>query len=271
MKINFRNSARNHVTAAKEFSAMDEGRGLRAACLELRMAIEALAYDLLQTYNAEVGESAMDKWQPRKVIDELLYVDPHADKTSHIAVGVEEEYGKPAKEMRSLGTDHRFTVKWANKAHNSLGSYLHEPTIAQHRDGKVGQDHKIKTKIDEILAELEPIFASPIRGSNFGIFVTFDCACGFKIKRKQEFFNNEKELSCANCGRFFEYEKTGENWHIQPSTMSFDCPGQDCDERHTIERHEAKPRFETECVKCGETLIVGSQLTVGVKAAKPER
>lgn len=270
MKINFRNSARNHVKAAHEFAAMDEGRGLRAACLELRMAIEALAYDLLQTYNAEVGETAMDKWQPRRVIDELLYVDPNADKTSHIAFGVEEEYGKPAKEMRSLGTDNRFTVKWANKAHHSLGSYLHEPTIAQHKSGKAGQDQKIKKKVEEVLAELEPILASPIWGSNFGVFVTFDCACGFKLKRKQEFFDKGKELSCANCGRFFEYEKTDENWHIQPSTMSFDCPGQDCDERRTIERHEAKLGFETACEKCGETLVVGSHLTVSVKAAKPE-
>ena len=46
MKINFRHNARKYIKAAKEFASMEDGKGLRAACLELRMAIEALTYVL---------------------------------------------------------------------------------------------------------------------------------------------------------------------------------------------------------------------------------
>ena len=62
--------------------------------------------------------------------------DPLADQTAHIAVGIEEEYGMPSKDMQPFGVDHRFTVEWPNKTHNALGSYLHEPTISQHKSGK---------------------------------------------------------------------------------------------------------------------------------------
>lgn len=270
MKINFRHSARKHVEAAKEFVSLEGSKGLRAACLELRMAIEALSYELLQTYNAEVADSAMEKWQPRKVIDELLYVDPNADQTSHISFGKEEEYGKPSKEMKYLGTDHRFSAKWANKAHNSLGSYLHEPTIAQHKAGKSNQDNKIEVKIKEILAELEPILNSPLGNVNFGAFISYDCECGFMIKRKQQFLDESKDLSCANCGRLYDYEKYGEIWKIDLSTMSFVCPSADCVERHTIGRHETQPGFEMTCTKCGSEIVIASQLIVSVKQQKTE-
>lgn len=268
MKINFRHSARKHIAASKEFALMEGGKGLRAACLELRMAIEALTYENLQTYVAEVGGSAMEKWQPRKVIDELLYIDPHADQTAHLAFGIEEEYGKPSKDMQPLGTDHRFTVKWANKAHNALGSYLHEPTISQHKAGKATQDEKMKARIEEVLAELEPFLTSPIWGANFGIFVHFDCECGFEIKRKQRFFEDGKELSCANCGRLYDYQAEGEKWHIQMATMSVNCLGEGCKERHTIGRHDAKPGYEMTCQQCGSKLVVGSQLTMALKTTR---
>ncbi len=269
MKINYRQSARKHKENAEEFASMADGKGLRAACLELRMAIEALTYENLQTYTSEVGGSAMEKWQPRKVIDELLYIDPHADQTAHISIGREEEYGEPSKNMQILGTDHKFTVRWANKAHNALGSYLHEPTISQHKAGKSAQDEKMKVKVNEILAELEPLFASKLWGANFGQFVSFDCECGFKIKRKQQFFEDGKELSCANCGRLYEYEPAGDRWHVELATMSFPCLGENCSERQTIARHDAKPGFEKVCQKCGSKHVVQSQLAVALKVPHP--
>jgi hypothetical protein len=270
VNINFKHNARKHVEIAKKLYDLEGSMGLRATCLELRMAIEALSYELLQTYNAEVANSAMEKWQPKKVIDELLYIDPSADQTSHISFGKEEEYGKPPKEMKFLGTDYRFSAKWANKAHNSLGSYLHEPTIAQHKAGKLDQEDKIKAKIEEILTELEPILNSPLGNVNFGVFISFDCECGFKINRKQEFYEASKKLSCANCGRHFDYKKSGEKWVTYVSTMFFDCPGNDCDMHHTLECRDAQPDFEMTCSKCGSELVIASKLVVDVKPQEPE-
>jgi hypothetical protein len=262
MKINFRHSARKHIANAKDFAAMDDDKGLNAACLELRMAIEALTYENLQVYIAEVGSSAMEKWQPRRVIEELLLVDPKADKTSQLAVGVEKELGKPAEEMQFLGTDHRFSIKWANKAHNALGSYLHEPTIAQHKGQKLPNAVKMRQKIEEILSELEPVLNSSVWGANFGVFVSFDCECSFTIKRKEEYLEAGKELICGSCGRIFDYEHIDGNWVTYPATVSFDCPPKDCDKRHTIGMHEAKPEFRMRCDGCGTDLMIVSQLGV---------
>ncbi|MEM8850951.1 MAG: hypothetical protein AAGE03_13075, partial [Pseudomonadota bacterium] len=143
----------------------------------------------------------------------------------------------------------------------------HEPTLSQHRNGKADQEEKIKAKIDEILAELEPFFSSPIWGSNFGVFTSFDCECGFNIKRKIQFFEAKKELCCGNCGRFYDYRPDGDKWHIQLATMSFDCLGEGCDEKHTIGKHDAKPGFETTCQRCGSKMVVENYLAVTSKTS----
>jgi hypothetical protein len=67
----------------------------------------------------------MHKWTPREVIAQVLEVDPKADKTSTIAIGREEEQGQPSKNMKMLGENRRFTLKWANRSHNGLADVDH--------------------------------------------------------------------------------------------------------------------------------------------------
>lgn len=117
---NSRHSAREHIGAAKVLLLVSGESSARYACLNLRMAIEALTYQTLQAYLAEVPNSAMTAWTPKKVIDELLAVDPMADKTSRISFGKQDALGEPSKSMKYLGEDRRFTVKWANKAQNGF-------------------------------------------------------------------------------------------------------------------------------------------------------
>ncbi|WP_295708903.1 hypothetical protein [uncultured Brevundimonas sp.] len=80
-QIPFRQYARDHVEAGRR---LIEGHGseLRYACLELRLAIEALAYSTLQNYSEDVDgavDRAHDHWQPNKVLEELITYDPMAD------------------------------------------------------------------------------------------------------------------------------------------------------------------------------------------------
>jgi hypothetical protein len=70
----------------------------------------------------------------------MLEVDPKADRTSTIAIGREEEWGQLSKDMKVLGEDRRFTLKWANRSDNALGNFLHVPTLHQMETGKA-PDH----------------------------------------------------------------------------------------------------------------------------------
>ncbi|TPK32229.1 hypothetical protein FJ492_28060 [Mesorhizobium sp. B2-5-4] len=252
--IGYRYNAREHVKQAKQFVASNDEVMLRAACLELRMAIESLVYDLLQSYLAEVSNSVMEKWQPKQVMDELLYVDPNADKTSSLAAGMEEKYGEPAKVMKSLGSDKRFRVKWANKAHNALGSYLHEPTISQHRDSLGDLPQKMRKTIEDIVCVLDDVLSSPVFNVNFAIFDGIECPCGFLIKRKKGFLEEGKTLSCISCGMIFEhwFDKEKNNWLCAPKGYSYNCPNPGCRSEQRILAHKLNTKDKYTCEQCGD-------------------
>jgi hypothetical protein len=145
-KIDFRGQGRGHLDAAHRLLTGDSS-SLRYACLELRMCIEALAYDRLQAYLTEVPNSVMKKWTPRHILDELLAIDPHADRSSTVYVGAVEQFGVPAEEMKLLGEDKMFSVKWANSAHNALGNFLHVPTLAQIEARKETTDERFVRRL----------------------------------------------------------------------------------------------------------------------------
>ena len=158
-QINYRDRARKHVAEARARLAEPGEAAARQACLSLRMAIEALTYQNLRAYLAETPNSVMAQWTPKKVMDELLAVDPHADRTVTVFFGIEETPGVPAADMQPLGEDRRFTQAWGNKAHNALGSFLHEPTIRQSETGKATEE-QARTKASEIADELDFIHAT---------------------------------------------------------------------------------------------------------------
>jgi hypothetical protein len=56
--------------------AKNDPAATRHACLELRLAIECLAYQQLDAYLSEIPDDAMRKWTPREVIAQMLEVDP---------------------------------------------------------------------------------------------------------------------------------------------------------------------------------------------------
>jgi hypothetical protein len=88
-----RHVARECVSRAKKLIALGDEPSVRHACLELRFAIEYITYDQLQAYFKEVSDDALKKWTPKQVISEMLEVDPQADRSSTISVGLEHTYG----------------------------------------------------------------------------------------------------------------------------------------------------------------------------------
>ena len=101
--MNYRNLARKHLNQAED--RLEEGldQSLKYAALELRMAMEALTYDRAAAYKNEFPPSEYETWQPRKVMMVLLEINPMADKDNSIAIGIEDEYGVPARKLASLG------------------------------------------------------------------------------------------------------------------------------------------------------------------------
>lgn len=195
-----RQQARERLARAKALIVKGDTESVRYACLELRLAIEYLAYQQLQAYLAEVPDEAMRKWTPRQVIEQMREVDPNADKSSTLFYGKEETYGVPAKEMSVVGEDRRFSLKWANTNHNALGNFLHAPSLHQLETGQAPSAEKMLRKASEIAATVQHILDTPLFNVNFGVFFEFNCDCGGSIKRRDGSFKKRDGIKCPSCG-----------------------------------------------------------------------
>lgn len=133
------------------------------------MAIECLAYELLQSHQDEVDYGTMETWQPGRLIKELKEIDSGIESDRSISIGVEDFPGEPAEKMLLLGTDGRLTASWINKHWNALGSYLHEPTIKQHNNGKVFNADSARAKIATISGEIDRVLASTLFATNITV------------------------------------------------------------------------------------------------------
>ena len=72
----YRNDAKRRLVRAKnELASADDAR-LIYATLELRMAIESITYDRALAYKKEFPPREYETWQPKKVMAELLDIDP---------------------------------------------------------------------------------------------------------------------------------------------------------------------------------------------------
>ena len=85
----YRGEARTLLELARrELDSGDDIR-LRYAALNLRLAMEAITYDRAYAYRAEIPPQEYETWQPKKVLQLLLEIDPNVDKDSTIRFGLE--------------------------------------------------------------------------------------------------------------------------------------------------------------------------------------
>lgn len=236
-KIDYRHRARLHVKAARTALATPGEDAAHYACLKGRMAIEALTYQVLQAYLAETPNSVMAKWTPKQVLAELLEVDPNADKSSQIFIGKEDTPGTPAAKMEFLGEDKRFTIKWGNKAHNALGNFLHESTIAQMEKDPSTNEVAARAKAEETFVVLDGILSTPLMQANFGNFIHLTCSCGFEIKRKEGALQGGKPFTCSNCGNgyLYEWDEGKQTWLFRPDESNWTCEA--CKEEQFVSTH----------------------------------
>lgn len=267
-KIQFRWQAKSHRDAARAHLESGENDRLFASALRLRMAVECLAYELLQSFGDEVSQDVMETWQPSKLIKELKEIDAAVDQDVSIRFGVEEVPGQPAKEMRDLGTDARLSAKWINKQWNALGSYLHAPTIKQQRDGKTFDEKKTRQKIEEVLQEVDRVLDSKIFATNIKPTITFTCDCGFEVKRRESLLEKGLGVTCANCGALLGAEKKDDQWVFFHRFHNYICPH--CQKRNTFKAHELKNGAEFTCDDCGALVGIEKDWCVRLRSVPEE-
>jgi hypothetical protein len=257
--------------------ARNEFAATRHACLELRLAIECLAYQQLDSYLSEVPDDAKRKWTPREVIAQMLEVDPKADRSSTIAIGREEERGQRSKNMKVLGEDRRFTLKWANRSHNALGNFLHVPTLHQRETGKVPDHDTMRTKAEEVATVIEHTLDTSIYNVNFGNFYHVDCVCGRSFRRREGSFTADQGIVCPNvdCRAIWDVVSEDEiSVRFKQRQTEYVCPS--CNETRFVLTQKLKAGTVIAC-ECGARAEVALSLfpiedgatTASKKASRP--
>lgn len=237
---------------------------LLPTALRLRMAIECLAYELLQSYQDEIDDSTMEVWQPGRLIKELKEIDSNIENDRSISIGIEDISGEPPKKMHSLGTDRRLTASWINKHWNTLGSYLHEPTIRQHKDGNVFNPCGARAKIAEISGEVDRILTASLFATNFKVNIAIDCQCGYTITRREELLRRDRQVVCASCNALWGAEESEIGWRFVQLYHEFRCPN--CNGNNKFPAKELNDRREFTCKDCGTEIILKLDWCLKIKS-----
>ncbi|MDQ2151352.1 hypothetical protein RBI22_21860 [Alcaligenaceae bacterium C4P045] len=259
MKRNFRHDARAALARAKhEMESADFAR-LRYATLELRLSIEALTYDRAQAFSAEIPPTDYGTWQPKKLLQVLLDIDPHVDQASTLRFGEEEITGQPAGEMHSLGTETVFDLRALKKHYDALGSFLHMPTLKQ-IEGNANIDFsKLRSRCEHIVVDLEAALGSPVFNITLGSFAQIECVeCGKPVRKRFPSGPEAVEAHCFACPASYRLTLVGAGRvHWQSLQQDIVCPTDSCLHVFAIWSREIKQGAYWTCPKCQMRYVIG--------------
>ena len=239
--------------AARELLARDDETVLRYAALELRICIEDIVYEKLNSYRDWIPIDA-ETWQPPQAFKALLNVEPDADDTRTISIARREGLNVPsAGPCTVIGTDHRPSVRWLKKTWNKLGRYLH----GEWPFSGSGQHLPSRKFLQGVLAELAPfVDVRSVTASFSGPLVEFDClACGAVNKASERVLEVHHEAYCAKCQAHYSVEKgeTGYSFHLYDLLCK--CP--DCQAELVLPiRAALAPGSTVTCRKCKANFAV---------------
>jgi predicted RNA-binding Zn-ribbon protein involved in translation (DUF1610 family) len=239
---------------AKDLLSRDDDSLLRYSCLELRFCLEAITYEKLRLYATRLPAEVLEKWQPPQALRALLEYEPYADQNFTLRIATEVAPGVPSDNWITLGTHKAFKVTWLRKTYNKLGSFLHIPSVKTANNLSPSNiSAQLRKDIENIIAELEPIVASPI-DSSLASVITFQCSvCEDYVLINKDALQKRKCATCLNpncSAEFFAEEDDSCNFQFQLIATAFDC--QSCGHSNLIENRKLKIGFRFKCDSCGE-------------------
>lgn len=252
MANDFRNLARAHLKNAKDLLATGDDDDCELATLKLRKAMEALTYERSEGYADDLGPEKMKTWQPKKLMERMLEVDPHADKDATIAFGIEPSYGEKPEVMQSMGTDYVLDMKTLKKHYDALGAYLHTPTLAQLEQGKSHDFNKLRKRCDEIVAAVDKVLSSRIWNSTMANRGEIECnECDTIIRRRLDKNGEEKVVECWDCVATYNMKDLGDGEvRFEPRQIEVPCPNKECETSIHIWEKEFKKGTWWTCRVC---------------------
>lgn len=254
MKPNFRHMARQALKKCNAKMGTDNDDDLRDAALQLRMAMEALTYERAMTYANELGPDKMKTWQPKRLMERMLEVDPQADTAATLSFGLEPSYGETPETMTMLGTDKVLKLATLKKHYDALGSYLHTPTLAQLEKNKTHDMSKLRNRCVNIVDAIETVLASKIWGTSMTNSGEIECfVCEKPVRRRLLNGVDVRKVECWECKATYNMGRTEDNQvSFEPRQSAIPCVSSECDTKNYIWENEFSVGLEWACRECGK-------------------
>ncbi|HDC4513361.1 TPA: hypothetical protein O8T91_002052, partial [Enterobacter cloacae] len=158
----FLENAKKSLIKAEDILKNWEDDRLLYAALELRLCIESIVYSRLQKLSTDkvVDISAYLSWQPNKILDYFLSLDPYSltDTKVSFAIGNKKH---PPKKWIEFGSECKIDKNFIKQNYHKLGSFLHQRTMKN--TFKEQDYHKKREDLNNILNALKLIMNSNIR------------------------------------------------------------------------------------------------------------
>jgi hypothetical protein len=217
-----------HTQRAQEHLDSGDPHRLRYACLELRLALERIAYQKLQLRLGDISSAEITAWQPRRVMDTLMeLVDPHIALDAEIRMGQRPGGGDPATDtFTPIGRIKGIDPKLIGKHWQKLGSFLHMVKPAKKGERPKEPDaKKLATFIREVIAYVTEVTATAF-DAHFSEKVSFKCgSCDQMIVRNAALLQDNIVVPCQNpeCEESYVTHRKGEEFLFKRHQFEIEC------------------------------------------------
>jgi hypothetical protein len=255
--MDFRSEAKSALERARVELASNAPERLKYAALELRTGLEAITYDRMRMYKDDIPPEEYATWQPKKVMQLLLDIDPYADQGCVVHIGIEKEYGKPSDDMKYMGTEQVLSMSTLKKHYDALGSYLHMPTSKQIKENAIPSLDKLRIRCGEIAIELDKALSSGMFNVHLGSSSTMECfRCNTPIRRHLPLSKEQVDAKCFNCNATYIVTRVGDQVSWQAKAQELKCPTNTCESSFMLYEDQMKQGTCWTCEDCKESYIL---------------
>lgn len=227
----YRAEAKRALERASELLASTSPNDLRYAALELRYALEALVMGRAATFRDEMGERFMDNWNPRTVFGHLRDIDSMIDGPTTLQVDTGKD-GVP--DWKTLGVHHFLSFRELDKLHNSLGYFLHAPSIKQFESEGFLNEDKLRRRCQGAVEAISATLNSTLSSLKIKFWAfTFDCERCQADNQVVNLHPGETRLvACHNCSAPYKLEGGHDDAaRVSPYRKPITCAEAHCDHK----------------------------------------
>jgi hypothetical protein len=255
--MTFRQVARDAVARAKERVALPDPTeaDLRYAALDARLAMEALTYERAERYRDQLPKAAYATWQPRKLLQLMLDIDPHADADRGLRFGKQVAQGIPAEPDHDLGTEVVLNMKVLKGHYDRLGSFLHLASLDQLENAGGQKFDHLAVRLAEIFAYLDRVLSSPIFNVDIAQFAEMACGnCQETIRWRLPRDPQAVQAVCRECEATYQIDPQADgSIHWIPEETEAPCAHEDCRAGGKLFTAHIRAGQPWKCHACGQS------------------